>query len=193
MQQTVGLGDETAEGLGDASSQYLTFMLGTEEYGVDILRVQEIKGWEPTTAIPNTPDYILGVMNLRGTVVPVVDLRRRFELDSAEYLPTTVVIVLRIEGDHSTRTMGFVVDAVSEVYDVDPDDLQPPPDFGVRVDTRFIRALAVIEEKMVILLDFDRLVGLDNAFSGVNATTTDQPAPAGAPAGVATDSGSETE
>jgi purine-binding chemotaxis protein CheW len=156
---------------GGATDQYLTFLLGDEEFGVDILRVQEIKGWEQATAIPNTPDYIRGVMNLRGTVVPIVDLRRRFQLDSAEYTPTTVVIVLKVEGDHSTRTMGFVVDAVSDVYNVAPENLQPAPDFGSRVNTQFIRGLAVVEEKMVILLDFDSLIGLDTVFSAANGLT----------------------
>ncbi len=153
---------------GGATDQYLTFMLGDEEFGVDILRVQEIKGWEQATAIPNTPEYIRGVMNLRGTVVPIVDLRRRFDLDSADYTATTVVIVLRVEGDMADRTMGFVVDAVSEVYNVSPENLQPPPDFGTRVNTQFIRGLAVVEEKMVILLDFDRLIGLDTVFSTID-------------------------
>ena len=158
---------------GAATHQFLTFLLGEEEYGVDILRVQEIKGWEQATAIPNTPDYIKGVMNLRGTVVPIVDLRKRFALASAEYLSTTVVIVVKVEGEVATRTMGFVVDAVSDVYNVAPENLQPPPDFGVRVDTRFIRGLAMVGEKMVILLDFDRLIGHDavfSAFDGVDET-----------------------
>ncbi len=152
---------------GQSTDQYLTFMLGQEEYGVDILRVQEIKGWERATEIPNTPDYIRGVMNLRGTVVPIVDLRRRFDLESADYTNTTVVIVLKVEGegDGQTRTMGFVVDAVSDVYNVSADSIQTAPDFGARVNTQFIRGLAVVEDKMVILLDFDRLVGLDTVFT----------------------------
>lgn len=191
MQQTVG-SVENADPATATSNQYLTFLLGDEEYGVDILRVQEIKGWEPPTVIPNTPDYILGVMNLRGTVVPIVDLRRRFDLASADYLPTTVVIVLRIEGDHSTRTMGFVVDAVSEVYDVSGDQLQPPPDFGVQVDTRYIRGLAVVDEQMLILVDFDRLVGLDNAFSGASSIA-DSSVPVTSPAGATPDPTPETE
>lgn len=168
-------------GVAQATDQFLTFMLGDEEYGVDILRVQEIKGWEQATAIPNTPDYIKGVMNLRGTVVPIVDLRRRFALPSAEYLPTTVVIVVKVEGDLSTRTMGFVVDAVSDVYNVSPENLQPPPDFGVRVDTAFIRGLAMVGEKMVILLDFDRLIGLDAVFSTIDAIDEYSPIANGVP------------
>lgn len=172
--QTMTSTIEEATDLGGSTDQYLTFMLGEEEFGVDILRVQEIKGWEQATAIPNTPDYIRGVMNLRGTVVPIIDLRRRFELDSAEYTATTVVIVLKVEGDHSTRTMGFVVDAVSEVYNVSADNLQPAPDFGTRVNTQFIRGLAVVEEKMIILLDFDRLIGLDSVFSAIDGFDDDR-------------------
>ena len=169
--QTMEHGIAGVDDAGGSTDQYLTFMLGEEEFGVDILRVQEIKGWEPVTAIPNTPEYIRGVTNLRGTVVPVVDLRRRFDLESAEYTPTTVVIVLRVEGEHSTRTMGFVVDAVSEVYRVLPDSLQPAPDFGTRVNTAFIKGMAVVDDKMLVLLDFDRLIDLDTVFS---ATTTNQ-------------------
>ncbi|MEZ5235620.1 MAG: chemotaxis protein CheW [Acidimicrobiales bacterium] len=151
-----------------ATNQFLTFVLGDEEYGVDILRVQEIKGWERATAIPNTPDYICGVMNLRGAVVPVVDLRRRFALDSTDYLSTTVVIVVKVEGD-GMRTMGFVVDAVSDVYNVATEHIQPAPDFGARVDTKYIRGLAVVDDKLVILLDLDRLIGLDAAFAAADA------------------------
>jgi len=155
----------TTADAGLSTDQYLTFLLGQEEYGVDILRVQEIKGWERATEIPNTPDYIRGVMNLRGTVIPIVDLRRRFDLAAADYTNTTVVIVLRIEGDNGTRTMGFVVDAVSDVYNVAPENVQPAPDFGARVNTQFIKGLAAVDEKMVILLDIDRLIGLDTVFS----------------------------
>ena len=154
----------TAE-TGLSTNQYLTFLLGNEEYGVDILRVQEIKGWERATEIPNTPDYIRGVMNLRGTVIPIVDLRRRLELGAADYTSTTVVIVLRIESETGSRTMGFVVDAVSDVYNVASDNIQPAPDFGARVNTQFIKGLATVDEKMVILLDIDRLIGLDAVFS----------------------------
>lgn len=174
--QTISQSIAGSTDAGGTTDQYLTFMLGEEEFGVDILRVQEIKGWEQATAIPNTPEYIRGVMNLRGTVVPIIDLRRRFELESAEYTATTVVIVLKVEGEHSTRTMGFVVDAVSDVYNVAADQLQPAPDFGSRVNTQFIRGLAVVEEKMVILLDFDRLIGLDSVFSVADGLIDQNPA-----------------
>jgi purine-binding chemotaxis protein CheW len=149
--------------------QYLTFLLGGEEYGVDILRVQEIRGWDTVTSIPNTPDYILGVMNLRGAIVPIVDLRRRFQMAETPYTKTTVVIVLKVMRQSEAKTMGFVVDAVSEVYNISGEALKPPPDFGALVGTEFIQGLATVEEKTVILLDIDRLADVD--MSGRSTTT----------------------
>ncbi len=143
------------------ADQYLTFMLNGEEYGVDILRVLEIKGWSPATKIPNTPDYIRGVMNLRGAIVPIIDLRQRFALPAIEYTATTVVIVLKVRNEGVERTIGFVVDAVSDVYKVSADHFRAAPDFGSHVDTDFIRALATVEEKMIILLDIDRLLSTE--------------------------------
>jgi purine-binding chemotaxis protein CheW len=143
--------------------QYLTFILAGEEYGVDILRVQEIKGWDRATPIPHTPSYIRGVINLRGTIVPIVDLRLRFGIGEADYGKTTVVVVLKVIAEGHERTMGFVVDAVSDVYDVPADALKAAPDFGGNIDTRFVRGLAAVEEKMVILLDVDALIGHDLA------------------------------
>ncbi|HLW22969.1 MAG TPA: chemotaxis protein CheW [Steroidobacteraceae bacterium] len=137
----------------------MTFMLAGEEYGVDILRVQEIKGWDKVTRIPHTPEYVLGVINLRGAVVPILDLRRRFGLETMEFGPTTVVIVVRVAGARDERTVGMVVDAVSEVYNVDAGDTKPPPDVCGSVDTIFVKALATVEQKMLILLDIDRLIG----------------------------------
>ncbi len=150
------------------SSQYLTFILAGEEYGVDILRVQEIKGWEPATAIPNTPKYVKGVINLRGTIVPVIDLRVRFGLAHLDYGPTTVVIVLRIVSETGERTMGIIVDAVSDVYNVGDEEMKPPPDFGCAVGTEYVKALATVDEKMVILLDIDRLID-DGVMRGFDA------------------------
>jgi purine-binding chemotaxis protein CheW len=150
-------------GLGVAvnADQYLTFMLAGEEYGVDILRVQEIKGWGKVTPIPSTPDYVRGVMNLRGTIVPIIDLRRRFSLDNIDYGPTTVVIVLRVECEGRDRIMGIVVDAVSDVYAVPSEELRPSPDFGGNVNVEFVRGLATVDEKMVIMLNIDKLLNSD--------------------------------
>lgn len=136
--------------------QYLTFLLDGEEYGVDILRVQEIKGWDKVTPIPNTRDFIQGVINLRGAVVPIIDLRRRFAKDPVAHSKTTVVIVLKVQGEKAERTMGFVVDAVSDVYSVGADQLRPAPDFG-GTEARFVKGLATVDRKMIILLDVDQL------------------------------------
>jgi purine-binding chemotaxis protein CheW len=143
---------------GSGSDQYLTFILAGQEYGIDILRVQEIKGWDSVTAIPNTPDYIKGVINLRGTIVPIIDLRERFSLERQAYGPTTVVIILKVFDQEYTRIMGMVVDAVSDVYNVTGDQMKPPPEFGSAIDTQFVKGLATVDAKLVILLDMDRLL-----------------------------------
>jgi len=139
------------------TNKYLTFVLATEEYAVDILRVQEIKGWSKVTPIPNTPDYIRGVINLRGTIVPIIDLRLRFSLERLDYGQMTVVVVVKVVSGSRERIMG-VVDAVSDVYDVAENEIKPPPDFGSVISMEFIRGLATVNEKMVIILDIDRLL-----------------------------------
>ena len=143
---------------GADTDQFLTFMMSEEEYGVDILRVQEIRGWDTATPIPNTPSYIKGVINLRGTIVPIIDLRERFGLNSVEYSQTTVVIVLKVINEDSERIMGIVVDAVSDVYNIKAEDMKPAPDFGTAISVEFVKGLATIEEKMLILLDIDTML-----------------------------------
>lgn len=144
---------------GDGAQQYLTFLLDGEEYGVDILRVQEIKGWDSVTPIPNTPKYIRGVINLRGTIVPIIDLRLRFNLAQLDYGPTTVVIMLKvISATGQSRTMGIVVDGVSDVYNMPDEEIKPSPDFGAAVDTAFVKGLATVNDKMVIVLDIDNML-----------------------------------
>ena len=147
---------------GDAGGQYLTFMLAGEEYGVEILKVQEIKGWDNATPIPNTPKYVLGVLNLRGAVVPIIDLRQRFNLESIPYGATTVVIVVKMAHEDQDRTVGLVVDAVADVYRLESGEIQPAPDMGGAIHTEFVRGLATVEEKMVILLEIDRLIDFQN-------------------------------
>ncbi len=139
--------------------QYLTFRLAGEEYGVNILKVQEIKGWSEVTPMPNTPEAILGVINLRGTVVPIVELRRHFNLPAAERGPTTVIIVVKAVDDKgNVRTMGMVVDAVSEVHNIAASEVQPPPAVGDSGDQRAIAGLATMDGRMIILLDIDELM-----------------------------------
>jgi len=159
MSSTQSQASDNTLQVGDGLDQYLSFMLDDEEYGIDILQIQEIKGWDGVTSMPNTPDYILGVINLRGTVVPVIDLRRLFELEARPYDKTTVVIVVRVtEEEHGERTMGIVVDAVSEVHNIDKADIKPAPDFSGACGTESIKGLATQQEDMLILLDIDHLM-----------------------------------
>ncbi len=141
--------------------QYLTFIMAGEEYGVDILAVQEIRGWEATTVVPNAPDYIKGVINLRGTIVPIMDLRSRFNLERVEYSPVTVVIILKVETERGERVMGIVVDAVSDVHSISDSDTRNSPELIEDLNTEFIRSLVSIDDNMIILLDVQRLLTID--------------------------------
>jgi len=134
--------------------ELLTFALGSEEYGIDILKVQEIRGYEKVTHIVNSPAFIKGVINLRGTIVPIIDLRLKFALGSAEYTAFTVVIILNV----SNRVVGVVVDSVSDVICLDPDEIKEAPPMSSDLDTRFIQGLATLNERMVILMDIEALM-----------------------------------
>lgn len=136
------------------ATQYLTVNLADEEYGVDILAVREIRGWTPVTRIPQAPSYVLGVLNLRGAIVPVLDLRLRFGLVREEYTATTVTVIVTVAG----RNFGVVVDAVSDVVDVEAAAVRPVPDMGTAVDTEYLKGLTSVGERMVLLLDVDRLL-----------------------------------
>ncbi len=136
--------------------EYLTFTLGDEEYGIDILRVQEIKGYSAVTPIPNAPPHLKGVMNLRGTVVPVVDLRVKFGMPSQPYDRFTVVIMVMVDA----RVVGLVVDAVSDVLNVADDEKVPPPEMGCDVDTSFLTGLAKSADRLISLLAIERVVGM---------------------------------
>lgn len=134
--------------------QQLTFNLAGEEYGVDILSVREIRGWSRVTRIPQTPDYLLGVLNLRGAIVPIMDLRLRFGLQRESYGDNTVMIIVAV----AERLFGIVVDAVSDVVDIDQAAIKPVPDMGVVVDTRYLKGLATHAERMLMLLDVEKLM-----------------------------------
>lgn len=141
-------------GLTTDGSQFLTFQLGEELYGVDILRVQEIKGYTAVTKIPNTPQHIKGVLNLRGTIVPIVELRTKFGMPTIDYTAFTVIIVVVVRD----KVMGLVVDAVSDVLNIDKKDIQPAPQFGAQVDVSFLNGIGKSGDKLVALLDMDRLL-----------------------------------
>lgn len=136
------------------SKEYLTFMLGEEQYGLAIIQVKEIRGYEPVTKIANAPDFIKGVINLRGDIVPIVDLRVKFNVSEATYNEFTIVIMLNVRD----RIVGIVVDSVSDVINVAEDDVHPPPEFGVAFDSRYLDGLASIEESLVILVNIERLI-----------------------------------
>jgi purine-binding chemotaxis protein CheW len=138
----------------DAMQEYLTFTLGQEEYGVDILKVQEIRGYEKPTAIANAPAFIKGVVNLRGTIVPIIDMRIKFNLSDAEYNQFTVVIILNVAG----RVVGMVVDGVSDVITLNAEQMRPVPDFTSSFDTQYITGLGTVDERMLILVDIEKLM-----------------------------------
>ena len=142
----------------EEGSQYFSFFLGGEVYGIDILRVQEIRGWEPTRSLPDTPAHVIGVLDLRGIIVPVIDLRVRFGLPDPEYSATTVVIVMNIREDHGkTRIIGAVVDAVSDVLDIAGRDIKAVPSIGSCIGSFYLNGMVTVGERMVILLDIDKL------------------------------------
>jgi purine-binding chemotaxis protein CheW len=147
---------------GGSTRQMLTFCLGAEVYGVDILQVKEIRGWSPVTRMPQSPPSVLGVLNLRGAIVPVVDLRVQFALPAAAFTPLTVVIILSLQGAHGSRECGVVVDNVKDVVDVPADGIRPAPAMH---DTgpAFIQGIATVDEQMLILLDANQLVPHDLA------------------------------
>lgn len=136
------------------TQEFLTFTLGQEEYAIDILRVQEIRGYDQVTAIANSPSFIKGVINLRGAIVPIVDLRIKFNLSSITYDQFTVVIILNIH----ERIVGIVVDSVSDVIALTEDSVKPPPEFGSAFDSRYLRGLASVGERMLILVDIEGLL-----------------------------------
>lgn len=139
---------------GGYAQEYLTYTLGPEEYAIDILKVQEIRGYEQPTSIVNAPEFIKGVINLRGTIVPIVDLRIKFQVGKAEYTPFTVVIILNI----GARVVGIVVDGVSDVTSLRPDQVRPAPDFAATVDTKYIQGLGTLDDRMLIVVDIARLM-----------------------------------
>jgi purine-binding chemotaxis protein CheW len=137
------------------STEFLTFRLGGEDYGIHILKVQEIRGYDAPTVIANAPPFVKGVVNLRGVIVPVLDLRIRFGLAQPSYDPTTVVIVLNV----AERVIGVVVDAVCDVVPLAPASIQPPPEFaGSVLDLQYITGLATVDGRLVILLDIEKLM-----------------------------------
>ncbi len=154
--QTTSITTVSAEpGVNRMANEFLTFRLGGEEYGIEILKVQEIRGYDAITQIANAPDFIKGVVNLRGIIVPIVDMRIKFRLGKAEYDQFTVVIILNVAG----RIMGIVVDGVSDVITLEAEQVRPTPGLGSVIDTEYIMGLGTVDERMLILIDIEKLMG----------------------------------
>ena len=149
--------------MADKEGKYLTFSLASEEYGIGILKIKEIIGMMPITSVPQTPEYIKGVVNLRGKVIPVMDLRLRFSMPAMDYTERTCIIVVEISGQAGTVQVGVVVDAVSEVLNIKSEDIEPTPSFGTKLNTDYILGLAKTGGGIKILLDITRVLSSEEA------------------------------
>jgi purine-binding chemotaxis protein CheW len=158
VEQTI---DQAVKAMADKEGKYLTFTLAEEEYGIGILKIKEIIGMLPITSVPQTPDFVKGVINLRGKVIPVMDLRLRFGMPSIEYSDRTCIIVVEIDGQAGTILVGIVVDAVSEVLNIKGDDIEKTPTFGTKLNTDYILGMAKMEGGVKILLDIDQVLSSD--------------------------------
>ncbi len=157
--------NDTTESMGQAirrmtikEGKYLTFMLAKETYGVGILKVKEIIGMMPVTSVPRTPNFIKGVINLRGKVIPIIDLRLKFSMESIPYDDRTCIIVVEIDSDESTVLIGIVVDSVSEVLNIKSEEIEETPTFGSKLDTAYILGMAKMDGGVKILLDIDKVL-----------------------------------
>ncbi len=150
--------DQAVKVMADKEGKYLTFSLADEEYGISILKIKEIIGMMPITTVPQTPEFVKGVINLRGKVIPVIDLRLRFGMDAIDYTERTCIIVVEIGGSAETIQIGTVVDAVSEVLNVSGEDIEETPTFGAKLNTDYILGMAKMEGGVKILLDIDRVL-----------------------------------
>ena len=151
----MSMNEQTMMTVENGVQEYLTFTLGNEGYAMDILKVQEIRGYDSVTHIANTPDFMKGVINLRGVIVPIIDMRIKFNLDTVEYDEFTVVIIINILG----RVIGMVVDGVSDVVTLPPDQIRPAPEFGSSIDAEYITGIGTANGQMLILVDIERLIG----------------------------------
>ncbi len=158
MAELVDKMDQVVKTMADKEGKYLTFSLENEEYGIGILKIKEIIGMMPVTTIPRTPEFVKGVINLRGKVIPVVDLRLRFKMEPSDYTDRTCIIVVEIENQVGMIQIGVVVDSVSEVLNVGSDDIEEAPSFGTKLDTEYILGMAKMDGGVKILLDIDKVL-----------------------------------
>ncbi|MCB2182825.1 MAG: chemotaxis protein CheW [Desulfobulbaceae bacterium] len=160
MENTENQQEKSSHGLTKLAGKYLTFELGKEEYGIGILKVREIIGLMEITAVPHTPPYIKGVINLRGSVIPVLELRAKFNMEAQEYTDRTCIVVVEVQGESGTVMVGMIVDSVSEVLNIAENEIEPPPSFsGSDVENDNFLGMAKIKGKLKILLDVDKVIG----------------------------------
>ena len=159
MPSTVVEEKSSAVKIDERAGKYLVFHLGNEEFGIQVLKVREIMGVQDITAVPHTPSHVKGVINLRGKVIPVVDLRLKFGLPEAEYTQRTCIIVVQVPGEAGSMPMGIVVDGVAEVLNLVSGDIEATPDFGQGVAASYLLGMAKVKGKVKILLDIDKVVG----------------------------------
>ena len=162
MKERISTAAPSAPDAGGRAGKYLTFSLAGEEYGISILRIKEIIGMMPITSVPQTPDYVKGVINLRGKVIPVIDLRLRFHLPFRDYMERTCIVVVEINGQSGTVKIGIVVDAVSEVLNIKSEDIENAPAFGVRLNTDYILGMARMGSNVKMLLDIGVILSADD-------------------------------
>jgi len=158
MEASTEIMDQAVKVMEEREGKYLTFSLADEEYGIGILKIKEIIGMMPVTTVPQTPKFVKGVINLRGKVIPVIDLRLRFGMESIDYTERTCIIVVEIDGTVGTVQIGIVVDSVSEVLNIKGEDIEDTPTFGTKLDTNYILGMAKMEGGVKILLDIDRVL-----------------------------------
>ena len=159
MAQLAETMDQAVKAMAQKEEKYLTFILDNEDYGIGILKIKELIGMMPITSVPQTPDFVKGVINLRGKVIPVIDLRLKFGMSAKEYDARTCIIVVEV-ADMKGRSLqvGIVVDSVSEVVNLKGEQIEPPPSFGGSLDTEYILGMAKVDKSVVILLDIDRVL-----------------------------------
>ena len=158
MKKTTEKMNQAVKAVGDKDGKYLTFTLAEEEYGIGILKIKEIIGMMPFTSVPQTPDFVKGVINLRGKVIPVIDLRLRFGMESIDYTDRTCIIVVEVESDAGEIMIGIVVDTVSEVLNIKSEDIEETPAFETKLNTDYIMGMAKISGGVKILLDIDKVL-----------------------------------
>jgi purine-binding chemotaxis protein CheW len=158
MEASTEIMDQAVKAMEEREGKYLTFTLADEEYGIGILKIKEIIGMMSVTTVPQTPEFVKGVINLRGKVIPVIDLRLRFGMESMDYTERTCIIVVEIDGTAGTVQIGIVVDSVSEVLNIKADEIEDTPTFGTRLNTDYILGMAKMEGGVKILLDINRVL-----------------------------------